>query len=96
MTTDHMQDSLIHREIGNLKQLFTAKLDASDSLTARRFTGVEAQLGDIKDTLQAFGEVKDTVIRLEATKQGAVELKRSIYSVGTLIIMALGLVASRL
>ncbi len=93
---DHESDLPLHREIGNLKQLFTASLDASDRLTSRRFSGVEAQLSEIKTTLTSFTEVKDTVIRLEATKHGAAEVKKSIYSMGTLIIAALGLVASRL
>ena len=93
--TEH-QDSLLHREIGTLKQLLTTSLNASDTLTARRFTGVEQQLGEIKTVLRAFGEVELTVTRLEATRQGATELKKSIYSMGTLIIAALGLVASRL
>lgn len=93
--TDH-QDSMLHREIANLKQLFTTSLDASDKLTARRFSGVEQQLSEIKVDINAFVKVKDTVTRLEATKQGATELKKSIYSMGTLIIAALGLVATRL
>ena len=93
---DYREDPILHREIGNLKQLFTASLDASDRLTARRFTGVEQQLGEIKATLGTFATVKDTVNRLEGTKQGATELKKSIYSMGTLIIAALGVVASRL
>ena len=93
---DYREDPILHREIGNLKQLFTMSIEASDKLTARRFSGVEEQLGEIKATLGTFATVKDTVTRLEATKQGATELKKSIYSMGTLIIAALGLVATRL
>ena len=89
-------EATLHREIGNLKQLFTAKLDASDTLTARRFTGVEHQLVEIKTSLTTFYGVRDTVTGLVASKQGATEVKRSIYSMGTLIIAALGIVAARL